>query len=41
MKKTEVIDNANICDGNVIVGLASLEKVFMKKNTIVVLEVMV
>ena len=31
MKKSEVIDNANICNGNVIVGLASFGKVYMKK----------
>ena len=41
MKKSEVIDNANICDGNVIVGLASFGKVFMKKFMMKVLEVMV
>ena len=31
MKKSEVIDNANICDGNVIVGLASFGKSIYEK----------
>ena len=32
LKKTEVIDNANICDGNVIVGLASFGKSIYEKK---------
>ena len=32
LKKSEVIDNANICDGNVIVGLASFGKSIYEKN---------
>ena len=32
IKKSEVIDNANICDGNVIVGLASFGKSIYEKN---------
>ena len=32
LKKSEVIDNANICDGNVIVGLASFGKSIYEKK---------
>ena len=32
LKKSEVIDNANICGGNVIVGLASFGKSIYEKN---------
>ncbi len=32
LKKTEVIDNANICNGNVIVGLASFGKSIYEKK---------
>ena len=32
LKKSNVIDNANICDGNVIVGLASFGKSIYEKN---------